>query len=287
MVRTPLIALFAALSLAQTAVPPPASAQPPAEVDHALRARIKAFYDLLVDRQYRKAEEIVAPDYRDFYYDRDKPRYLGYELTSIAYSPDFTRADVMVTVRMPPINPLMPTVTSAPSASIWRLLDGVWYWSLRRIDALDLVRSMAEGNQGAPAANAVPALPAMPGGMNPTPSLPANANLPSGLGRPEAMQMAGAGGGGGVPGFSMDRTEVALKPSTTEQVTIANTSSAPMTLFILGRLPGIEAAFDRPRIEPGEKAVLSIHAAAGAAGGALLIGVTETKAMITLPVTVR
>lgn len=298
MLRTSLIALLAALSFAQTAVPPPpASPQPPAEVDRALRARIQAFYDLLVDRQYRKAEEFVAPDYRDFYYNRDKPSYLSYELTSLAYSENFTHADVVVMVKMPSINPMIPGALSLPAPCIWRLLDGEWYWSLRKLDALDLVRSMAAGNPAAAAAgaNPAPAMPPMPGaaslspapaGLGVPPSLSAGVNLPAGLGRPEAMATMGTGIGG-APAFSMDKTEVTLKPSTTATVTITNSSAAPMTLFLVGKFPGVEGTLDRSKIAPGEKAVLSIHAAAGATGGPLVIGVAETNAMITLPVTVK
>jgi hypothetical protein len=192
---------------------------------------------------------------------------------------------------MPPIG-LIPTPGKAPLASIWRLLDGAWYWSLPKLDALDLIRRLAGGGSPSPGGVSLPPSlpggvdlpPSLPGGVSLPPSLPAAVNLPAGLGRPEAMTMEA---GGDAPGFSLDRTEVALKPSTTEAVRIANTSSAPMTLFLLGKLPGIEAAFDHARIAPGEKAVLSIHAAAEAKGGTLIVGVTETKAMISLPVTVK
>jgi hypothetical protein len=99
--------------------------------------------------------------------------------------------------------------------------------------------------------------------------------------------MTMAAGVAGVPNLSMDREEVALKPSTTQTVTISNTGSAPMTLFLLGKPTGIEASFDHPRVEPGKKAVLSVHAAAEAASGMLIVGVTETRAMTSLPITVK
>jgi hypothetical protein len=287
MLRISLVALLATLSFAQTAAPPLAPPQPSAEVDGALRARIKEFYGLLVDHQFRKAEAIVAPDYRDIYYEHDKPRYTSFELTSIAYSPDFTRADVMVTIKMPPLHPLIPASTPVPLPSIWRLLDGDWYWSLRKIDPLEMLHSLVGGNPTPPTAGAVPGLPPIQvGGLGSTPALQTNPNLPAGLGRPEAITTM-TPGGAVLPAFTMDRSQVTLKPSTTEAVTISNTGSGPMTLFVLGKLAGIDAALDRSRIGPGEKAILSIHAAADAEGGALLIGVTETKGMTTLTVTVK
>jgi hypothetical protein len=293
MLRAPIALLFAAVSLAHTAAPPPASPQPPAEVDRALRGRIKEFYDLLLNRQYRKAEQLVAPDYRDTYYDRDKPRYMSYELTGITYSADFTRAEVVVTVKLPPISPMNPAPVNTPAASIWRLLDGAWYWSLPKIDVMEIARALAGGKPAADSSGALlpPPIPGgvnlpatLPGGVTLPPGLPENPNLPAGLGRPEAMMGAGEAS---APQFTLDPTEVAIKPSTTEKVIIANASSAPMTLFVLGKLPGIEAALDRTLIQPGEKTVLAIHAAAEATGGALLIGITSTRAMIKLPVTVR
>ncbi len=286
MLRTSLVVLLATVSFAQSAAPPPAAPQPSAEVDSALRARIKAFYGLLVERQYRKAEEFVAPDYRDIYYENDKPRYTSFEITSISYSENFTHADVVVTTRMPPIHPMIPATTPIPTPSIWRLIDGAWYWSLKKIDALELTRALG-GGVAPPGFNPGAAIPGLPGGQGANPSLPANMNLPAGLGTPQAItSMVPAGAG--KPEFSLDRSSVTLKRLGTETVTVSNASPAPMTLFLLGKLRGIDAAFDRPRIGPGEKAVLSIHATgAEATGGALIIGVLENQAMINITVTVK
>jgi hypothetical protein len=252
------LSLFAATLSGQTASPPPAG------VDGALRARVTAFYDLLVKHQFRRAEELVAPDSRDIYYDREKPRFISYELTSIAYSEDFTSAKVVVAIKMPPAGAMMPGILNVPVESPWILLDGAWYWSIPKINVTDLLKSMSAGETS----NAAP-------------------NLPGGMGRPEAIPGAGTGENAGVPHFSMDRTEVVLSGSATGKVAITNTSSAPMTLFLLGKIPGIEARFDQPAIKPGEKAVLSIQAGAGAKDGMLLIGVAETKAMMPLPITVK
>jgi hypothetical protein len=288
MLRALILPLLAAASLAQTAAPapPPASPQPPPGVDSALRARVSAFYDLLVKHQYRKAEELIAPESRDIYYEREKPRYLKFEVTSIKYSEDFTRADVVVTAKQPVTGGLILTPMDIALPGIWRLLDGAWYWYIPKMNVLDLVRSMAGGASAEPDGKAAAAPPAMPGAPGFPPSLPGAANLPAGMGRPEAIPMMGVGEAT-APHFSVNRESVVLAPSTTEKVTITNDSSAPMTLFILGKLPGIETTFDRPLIQPGEKAVLSLQAAAGAKSGTLLIGVTETKAMVSLPVFVK
>jgi hypothetical protein len=285
MVRTLFVPLLATLSWAQTAAPPPAPPQPSADVDRALRARVKAFYDLLVNHQYRKAEELVAPDSREIYYEGDKPRYLKYEVKSIKYSEDFTRADVVVTVKLPLIG-LILTPIDTDITGVWRLLDGAWYWSLPKINVVDHIRAMAGGGPASPGTQAAAIPPLMPGNTGLLPSLPSAVNLPGGMGRPESIPMMGVGESS-KPQFNMDRAQVTLKPSTTEKVTITNASSAPMTLFLLGKLTGIEATFDHPLIQPGEKAVLSLQASAGAKDGVLVIGVTETKAVASLQVFVK
>lgn len=294
MLRWFLTLLFAAMAFGQGNHPPVDSPQPPPDLDRALRARITAFYDLLVNRQYRRAEEIVAPDTRDIYYERDKPRYISFELKSIKYSDNFTRAEATTIVKVPPTSAMIPVPMDTPVASIWRLMDGAWYWSIPKINVTDLLKSMT-GVASSPDSKADPVQPVPPPpGMNlPTgmglpagAGLPSGSNLPGGMGTPASIPMMGTGEGA-VPKLILDQSDVTLKASGTQKVTLTNTGSAPMTLFLLGKLPGIEATFDHATLKEGERAVLSIKAGKGAKNGNLLIGVTETKEMTSLPVFVK
>src|SRR4051794_40974187 len=109
--RYSLAALFAAVSMAQSApqsaVPMPTQTvtQPtdpfapkaPAAVDEALRARIQEFFDLHIKKQYRKAEELVAEDTKDYFYTHDKPTYISCEISKIDYTDHFTKASSVVT----------------------------------------------------------------------------------------------------------------------------------------------------------------------------------------------
>lgn len=280
------LSLLAASSFAQTAAPPTPSPAVPPDVDRALRARVTAFYDLLVHHQYRKAEEFVAPDTRDIYYERDKPRYLGFTLTSIAYSEEFTRASVVATIKMPATSSLIPVPMDTPVTSIWRLLDGAWYWSFPKVSVTDLLKSMNGSQPASPDVAAVAVPSPMPGNLTATPALPSNPNLPGGMGRPESMPMMGAGEQV-IPQFRVDRASVTVQQASSEKVTITNGGSAPMDLFVLGKLAGVETTLDRTRINPGEKAVLTIRAAAGAKDGMLVIGAGDNQGMMTLPVTVK
>src|ERR1035441_5836242 len=87
-------ALFTALAFGQSN--DPFQPKPPAEVDAALRARVQEFFDLHVKGQFRKAEELVAEDTKDFFYSGNKPKYLSFEISRIDYSANFTRAKVTV-----------------------------------------------------------------------------------------------------------------------------------------------------------------------------------------------
>src|SRR5260370_17579573 len=63
----------------------------PPDVEEALRARITAFYQAHVDKKFRQADEYVAADTKDFYYEANKPAYLALEIGKITYSDNFTK----------------------------------------------------------------------------------------------------------------------------------------------------------------------------------------------------
>src|ERR1039458_2755687 len=81
--RIAIAVLVAAACFAQTAPP---------DVDQALRARINEFYGLLLKKEYRKAEALIADDTKDYYYGIGKPDFTKFELLEIRYSENFTRA---------------------------------------------------------------------------------------------------------------------------------------------------------------------------------------------------
>src|ERR1700726_4555299 len=64
----------------------------PPDVEEALRARISKFHQAHVDGKPRRAEEVVAEDSKDFFYDMKKPKALSFEIGKIEYSKDFTEA---------------------------------------------------------------------------------------------------------------------------------------------------------------------------------------------------
>src|ERR1044072_8874593 len=94
MLRLALAAALASAAFARTA---PDAPKAPAGVDEALRARITEFYQFHVTGEYRKAEKMVAEDSQDIYYEHNKPKYLSFEIKTIAYAENFTKAKVSVT----------------------------------------------------------------------------------------------------------------------------------------------------------------------------------------------
>ena len=125
--RFALFALFAAFAFAQPN--DPFKPKPPADVDAALRARALEFFDLHVKGQFRKAEELVAEDTKDFFYSHNKPKYLACELSKIDYSDNFTKANAVMLCEQYIMMPgFADHPIKVPTPSAWKVENGKWYW---------------------------------------------------------------------------------------------------------------------------------------------------------------
>jgi len=101
----------------------------PPEVDEALRARIRLFFQAHVDGKFREADQVVAEDSKDAFFAAEKTRYRGFEIVRIVYSDKFTRARAVVAVdtdfvlagigRMP---------VKVPLTTLWKQEGGQWWW---------------------------------------------------------------------------------------------------------------------------------------------------------------
>src|SRR6185295_13071044 len=126
--RFPVIVAAACLPLFAQLVPPPVKPAPP-EVDQALRARIGQFYQAYVDGKFRVAEQLVAEDSRDFFFEIEKQKILSFEKSEITYSDNFTKARVLTILPMEVRNARLGRITVRPPAtSFWKLEKGVWWW---------------------------------------------------------------------------------------------------------------------------------------------------------------
>jgi hypothetical protein len=101
----------------------------PPQVDNALRERVSKFFQAHVDGKFRLAEEVVAEDSKDFFYNMEKQRYLGFEIVRINYSENFTKATVVTAVEVEWRSPRIGVMrVKPPMTSLWRQDNGVWYW---------------------------------------------------------------------------------------------------------------------------------------------------------------
>jgi hypothetical protein len=101
----------------------------PPEVDQALRARIAKFFQAHVDKKFRQAEEVIAEDSKDFFYNMEKTHYFGFDIVRINYSENFTKATVVTGVEMEWRSPRVGVMrVKPPLTSLWKLENGSWYW---------------------------------------------------------------------------------------------------------------------------------------------------------------
>jgi hypothetical protein len=104
---------------------PPVLEKAPAEIDDALRSRIFELYTLFKAQQYRKAESFIAEDTKDYYYAGNKPEIKSFELLTIEYSDNFTRARAMSKVTEPVIvSGFPPAEITVTMPTLWRIEDG-------------------------------------------------------------------------------------------------------------------------------------------------------------------
>jgi len=229
----------------------------PAEVDQALRARITEFFHYHVTGEFRKAEELVAEDTKDYFYINNKPHYLSFEIGKIDYTDGFTKAKALITVEMAIMLPgFNGKVMKIPSPSYWKLVDGKWYWYLDT--AMKNASPMGEMKPGPPVAGAAPVMPMIAASTE------------------ELYAQVKA-----------DKSAVAVTPGSSDQIVITNSMTGPITVSVQGKINGIQAAFDHAEIKSGEKGTLTVKAAEGAKAGALTVYVEQTRQTIPIQVVVK
>ncbi|MBZ5592732.1 MAG: hypothetical protein LAP39_10885 [Acidobacteriia bacterium] len=228
------------------------SKAPPA-IDEALRDRISKYMQLQVDGKPRLAEQYVAEDSKDYYYEMQKPRYLSFEIGSITYSDEFTKAKAMITVEMYVQMPNFPNKPmKVPFMTWWKVVDGQWYWYVDPQAAKST--PFGEMNPG----------PAKPDGS--APELPRDASKAVNIVSLQKQVHA-------------DKRAVRLKAreASSDQITISSQFAGTVSLQLQPtEFPGLSVKLDQTELKAGEKAVLSFHFEPGAnvPRHSLLTGIT-------------
>lgn len=106
-------------------------AKAPPAVDEALRERATKFYQAHVDGKFRVADQFVAEDSKDAFYEAEKRRCRSFKVASIVYRDEFTKASLVIEcdteVLIPPKGLMSVRM---PLGSTWRVENGQWVWYL-------------------------------------------------------------------------------------------------------------------------------------------------------------
>ena len=263
MLRYPFMLLAASLCLAQS--PADLVNKPPADVDKALRERIAGFYRLQVDGKFRQAEALVAEDTKDYFYNQNKPKYLSFEIGQIVYSDEFRRAKATVLCEQEiPFPAFAGKPIKFPQASLWKLVDGAWYWYVDQSALRQTPFGVMTPGAG----------PAAPSGAVTPPPMPSGADIDALVNRFMSQVKA-------------DKQAVALKVGESAQVTITNSAGGAMTLSLSVNAFGVEAKLDRTELKGGDKAILTLRAGEQAKPGVVTVRVEPTAQIIPIQITVN
>ena len=226
----------------------------PKGVDDALRARMQEFYQDHVEGKYRQAETLVADDTKDFFYSANKPKYLSFEIRSIQYSDDFTKAKATVLCEQYVVMPgFVNKPLKVPTPSYWKLEKGQWYWYVDQ----EVLRQTPFGKVN-PAA-----------GSGSMPALPSET---------QAMGLLAA--------VKADREKVILERGKTAEVMLANTAPGVVMLSIFGKVPdGVDAIFEQVELKSNEKTALKLRASGTEAPqGTIQVRVSPTNQIIPIQI---
>jgi hypothetical protein len=240
--------------------------KPPQDVDDALRARIKQFYDYHVASKYRQAEQLVAEESKDDFYVLSKPELKAFQIGKIEYSDKFTKAKVVIIGSMPVLLPMAAgKIMDMPFASYWKIDNGTWCWYYNKeVSRHTPFGDVKEPSKPVASGSSTPAVP-------PAPEMIA------------ALQSA----------LKIDRTSVKLVPGKPQIIKVTNSLPGPASLSIASpyqalERTGIKATFDKKNLKGNETASLTLSVDDKTPTGAvpLMITVSPTNQVLNFTVVV-
>ena len=99
------------------------------EAEKALRQRVEEFYQLQQDKKFRQAEDYVAPESKDDYYNARKQEVRDFHIEKIVLEEGNTKAHVTIKGRMIVLFAGAQEFVM-PAESTWKIEDGKWFWYL-------------------------------------------------------------------------------------------------------------------------------------------------------------
>lgn len=232
-------------------------AKAPPDVDGALRATVTKFYQAHVDGKFRLADELVAEDSKDAFFEADKRRCRSFQIGTVKYSDNFTRARVLVTCDTDMLMPFAGRVAvKMPLTSLWKLVGGHWWWYVE-----------PRSEQGKEQPGILGAKPAGPG------IKPVDLATVSSL-------------------VKVDKQELHIDSSAaaSERVVITNEMPGPVGLSLESKeLPGLTLNLAPAKLKPRESATLSIHyePSAGRRPRELTVRITVSPTQQLIPIRIH
>jgi len=106
----------------------------PKDVEDALRNRVGQFYQLMVDKKFRAAEDLIDPDSRDAYYVNEKPSIEDFRVEGISWEDNFTTANLTIVSKTKIRNPRVGEYEeNVPYSSHWKVENGQWFWFIPKV----------------------------------------------------------------------------------------------------------------------------------------------------------
>lgn len=237
----------------------PATVSPKA--DQALRARVTAFYQLLVDGKYRQSQDFVAEDSKDFYFRIKKPEVKSFSILKIDYAPDFHSAVVTVRNKTLVLFPgAGPQFFELDTPSNWKLEKGKWFWY-----------------QDQSATRMTPFGPMTFGGSSAGPQggLPPVFQPPTDI---SAMRNP----------VQADRRQIQLDAAHpgAEVITLKNTLAGPVTIKA-APTPGLSVSIAKPDLAQGEATQVTVTPAEGSADRPDKLLLTVLPLNQTIPISIN
>ena len=213
----------------------------PPPVDEALRERVRRFYQAHTDGKWRQADQMVAEDSKDVFFEADKRRYKSCEIARIDYSEEFRKARVLVSCEGTMLIGVGGSIpVKIPVTSDWKVIDGEWFWYV----------TSGDGAQRTPFGVMRPGSGAAGG------SAPAGAAAVA-----QGVEMAKQG-----RVVELEASEVELPAAGgAREIAIRNRMPGTVTLELeKAAVPGVTAALDPAQVPAGGSAMLKIAYTPGA-----------------------
>jgi len=205
----------------------------PPEVDQALRERVSAFLQAHVDGKFRLADQYVAEESKDAFFEAHKRRYHDFQIAKITFSEQYTKAVVLAAcgTEMTIPGQTRPTPVKMPLNMFWKVIDGKWFWYV----------------PPAPPAEETPF-----GKMKPGPDSPVGGSAAPAFGQGPTLAQLGQF-------VVIDKREMDLTASPAAVATIVNKLPGKATVHIEGSVPeGLDVQLDRTELNGGESAKVTV-----------------------------